>query len=439
MSAQQFRSSRILFEKENQDLNRLNAKHHLTTPSSSSPFKGSDTEGETEPSPSPSPFIPRFERFDTFDISPSKTLAPSPPPSSSSNTFSNSHSSSNSPSNSPLSCVKSLFFTKETPVSPKKQRGGGARGRVDKRKSWGSLNGQVPNQNRYETEFKQIRLLGTGAFGEVYQCENRIDGCTYAIKKSKRPITGKLDEKSALREVHAHATLSSLGVHENIVRYYSVWKENNYLYLQNEFCNGGGITKQDYDESQLLDIMKQIASGLKFLHDRGFVHLDIKPGNIFICTIAPPKSQKNEGNDKPKDQILYKIGDFGHVRSFGGQGGEKHTSEDGSVKIQEDDDESSEIDLEEGDCCYIAREILSFDKQFDQQQLPAADIFSLAISIYELVILFFCLKKKLTFLSFFLSFLSFLSFLFFLFFSFFSFFSFMYKKGFKRISSTKWR
>lgn len=33
-------------------------------------------------------------------------------------------------------------------------------------------------------------LTGTGEFGIVYQCLNRMDGCIYAIKKSIKPVAG---------------------------------------------------------------------------------------------------------------------------------------------------------------------------------------------------------------------------------------------------------
>lgn len=42
--------------------------------------------------------------------------------------------------------------------------------------------------SRYLTEFEEKRLLGTGEFGCVYLCTNRMDGCDYAIKKSNRPL-----------------------------------------------------------------------------------------------------------------------------------------------------------------------------------------------------------------------------------------------------------
>ena len=69
---------------------------------------------------------------------------------------------------------------------------------------------------------------------------------------------GVLDEKNALREVQAHAMLSSLGAHSNVVRYYSVWKEDNHLFIQNELCDLGPLSSlPNFDEKMLLDALKQ--------------------------------------------------------------------------------------------------------------------------------------------------------------------------------------
>lgn len=66
-----------------------------------------------------------------------------------------------------------------------------------------------------------------------------MDGLTYALKKSRKPVAGSVHEQAAIREVYAHAVL---GVHPHIVRYYSAWAEDDHMLIQNEYCNGGSLS-----------------------------------------------------------------------------------------------------------------------------------------------------------------------------------------------------
>lgn len=97
---------------------------------------------------------------------------------------------------------------------------------------------QESNISRYHQEFLELELIGSGEFGSVFKCVNRLDGCVYAIKKSTRPVAGSAFEQRALNEVYAHAVL---GRHQHVVRYYSAWAEDNHMIIQNEYCNGGSL------------------------------------------------------------------------------------------------------------------------------------------------------------------------------------------------------
>ncbi|GAB6028649.1 hypothetical protein CHUAL_004481 [Chamberlinius hualienensis] len=228
------------------------------------------------------------------------------------------------------------------------------------------------NIPRYEKEFLEICLIGSGQFGSVYKCINRLDGCTYALKKSRKPIAGSLDEQTALNEVYAHAVL---GKHAHVVRYYSAWAEDNHMLIQNEYCNDGSLADvilenqrsgRYFSENELKQILNHIVEGLKYIHHNNLVHMDIKPGNIFISR-NPRISQLVGRNvdddgfgdedgfaDDEEDEIVYKIGDLGHVTSI------------------------SNPQVEEGDCRYMPVEVL----QEDYSHLPKADIFALGLTIY---------------------------------------------------------
>ncbi len=64
------------------------------------------------------------------------------------------------------------------------------------------------NVHRFNEEFHTQSLLGSGEFGNVYLCVNRLDGCAYAIKKSKRPIAGSSFEYVLIKFLPLNFTIA---------------------------------------------------------------------------------------------------------------------------------------------------------------------------------------------------------------------------------------
>jgi serine/threonine protein kinase len=86
--------------------------------------------------------------------------------------------------------------------------------------------GSIPlvRYSRYASEFQELRALGKGGFGTVFQCQNSLDGRDYAIKKiliRGNDLNFQTRLERVLREVKILAVLD----HPHIVRYYTAWLE----------------------------------------------------------------------------------------------------------------------------------------------------------------------------------------------------------------------
>ncbi|XP_061078131.1 wee1-like protein kinase 1-A [Conger conger] len=213
--------------------------------------------------------------------------------------------------------------------------------------------------SRYATEFHELEKIGSGEFGSVFKCVKRLDGYVYAVKRSKKPLAGSVDEQNALREVYAHAVL---GQHPHVVRYFSAWAEDDHMLIQNEYCNGGTLSDvivekcrsmRFLSELELRDLLLQVARGLRYIHSMSLVHMDIKPSNIFISRKSAACLDECEEDEVLATSVVYKIGDLGHVTRV------------------------SDPQVEEGDSRFLANEVL----QEDYRDLTKADIFALALTV----------------------------------------------------------
>lgn len=77
--------------------------------------------------------------------------------------------------------------------------------------------------------------------------------------------------------------------HENIVKLYDCFDDEDHLYLLLEHMSDGTLFDLLKKSKVLTDIqtsciVKQVAQGVKYLHDHGIAHRDIKPENIVMSS-----------------------------------------------------------------------------------------------------------------------------------------------------------
>ncbi|WKX94423.1 hypothetical protein Q1695_011578 [Nippostrongylus brasiliensis] len=126
--------------------------------------------------------------------------------------------------------------------------------------------------------------LGAGAYASVQTCVSIASGKEYAVK-----VVDKNEESHTrsriLREVN---TFKMCKNQPNIVQLIEWFEDDVNFYMVFEKMRGGPllehiIRKGYFTEEEARRVTVDIATALKFLHDRGIAHRDVKPENI-LCT-----------------------------------------------------------------------------------------------------------------------------------------------------------
>lgn len=126
--------------------------------------------------------------------------------------------------------------------------------------------------------------LGKGAWAIVYLGHHRTLGRQVAIKLLKNQIA--IEPEFRDRFVLEAKIIAKLQ-HRNIVNIYDVEERFSMLFIIMEYLEGTPVDlilkrKGRLPAGQLVDILIQVCSGLSYAHERGIVHQDIKPDNLFM-------------------------------------------------------------------------------------------------------------------------------------------------------------
>ena len=75
--------------------------------------------------------------------------------------------------------------------------------------------------------------------------------------------------------------------HPNIVKFYGVFEDKDFIYLVMEYMNGGTLfdylNEVPYLEASVAAVfLKDVVDALIYMHDKSIAHRDIKPENIVI-------------------------------------------------------------------------------------------------------------------------------------------------------------
>ncbi|KAI9720918.1 MAG: hypothetical protein M1828_005488 [Chrysothrix sp. TS-e1954] len=184
------------------------------------------------------------------------------------------------------------------------------------------------------------RLIGKGSFGKVYLASNKlINGSKVVLKSAKK------DDTNLAHEVHVHRQL----LHPHIARLYEVIVTETLVWLVLEYCPGDELYNYLIQHgalapSMVQKIFTQIIGAVSYVHQKSFVHRDLKLENILL--------DKNEN---------VKLCDFGFTREYQGK--------------------ANYLQTWCGTVCYAAPEMLKGEKYAAEK----VDVWSLGIILYALL------------------------------------------------------
>jgi eukaryotic-like serine/threonine-protein kinase len=203
--------------------------------------------------------------------------------------------------------------------------------------------------------------LGVGGMGTVYKALDlrkleASDRRPYiAIKVLNLQFRGNPKSLIALqREAKKAQTLG----HRNIVTVYDFDRDGPVVYLTMEYLSGKPLSRilrapdfKGMPYAQALPVFKGMANALAYAHERGFVHCDFKPANVFVT-----------------DAGEVKVIDFGIARAF-----------------QRPEEETDATIFDPGSLGAMTPAYASAEMIEHREPDPRDDIYALGCTTYELL------------------------------------------------------
>ena len=136
--------------------------------------------------------------------------------------------------------------------------------------------------------YRIIRPLAEGGMSAVFEAEQLNVERKVAIKVLKPEISADPDMLARFR---AEARIISELRHPNTLKLFDYGStENGMLYLVTELLSGEPLAlrlkRGPLDPKETIHLLKEVLQSLREAHQRGVIHRDLKPGNLFLEEVA---------------------------------------------------------------------------------------------------------------------------------------------------------
>lgn len=134
------------------------------------------------------------------------------------------------------------------------------------------------------SDYQILEKIGKGSYGVVYKARNTKTGRIVALKSNE--VQNADEWMSQMAEINNVIDLH----HETVVNYYNWFFEDEKLYLEMEYCDGGSISdtmlllKRPLTELEAAAVLKSVVDSIAYVHGLRRIHRDIKAGNLLITS-----------------------------------------------------------------------------------------------------------------------------------------------------------
>jgi serine/threonine protein kinase len=138
-----------------------------------------------------------------------------------------------------------------------------------------------------DDKFRVERKLGEGGTSTIYEVRHAVTDKKFAIKW----LSPELAQNDLAVELFIHeARVCGRFEHPNAVQIYDICQARDTYYMLMEFLEGESLearlqSVQRFSAQAACDILLPCIEALSAAHRVGIVHQDLKPSNIFLCTI----------------------------------------------------------------------------------------------------------------------------------------------------------